>query len=352
MKFNLDHSPVTDNSRALLGFGLGLCIMVAVVHIFTVNNFDFENMQRGVHYLLSGVNPWAEDTRLEHFYNPPFAVLFLWPMLFTSPKIYLVMGGAFLFAFIFYHKAWIALAWFATNTFLWLVAAGGIDMFVIGAGLLILMVGGKYFNKWYGLLLRVTAYGLLLVKPQGSIFIVILFILLRRDWKGFLISLILYGAFFLPLYPDWFYVLLHNPPLAQTEITHTIWAKFGPGVAIAIAILVILARRWKYWQLGGALAGIVSPYGMPGLPIFLILTGVKKFVAIPIVVIYSGLLALLTWINLPTGIEFSEYRYTLIAIYHLGMLTLTLALACISDSSDTNDSITVGDQLRRRLLRN
>jgi len=46
---------------------------------------------------------------------------------------------------------------------LWLVAAGGIDMFVIGGGLLLLLAGDKAHGKWQGLLLRTLAYGLLMV---------------------------------------------------------------------------------------------------------------------------------------------------------------------------------------------
>ena len=230
--------------------------MLVAVRIFVVNSFDFENMQRGIRLILSGVNPWIPETRIAHFYNPPFAVLFLWPMLFATPQLYLVIGGALLFAFVFYHEAWVALAWFATNTVLWLMAAGGIDMFVIGAGLLLLLAGDTSYEKWQGLVWRVLAYGLLMVKPQGSIFIVAFYILTRRDWKGLLISAIVYGMLFLPLYPDWLYVLLHDPPLAQTEATHTLWAKFGPLVASVIALAALLARRWKYWQLGGALAEI------------------------------------------------------------------------------------------------
>ncbi len=107
-----------------MGFILGLLIMSVAVQVFLVNSFDFENMQRGTHLILQGVNPWAEDTRIQDFYNPPFSVLFLWPMLFTSSQFYHVIGGALLFAFVFYHKAWVGLAWFATNSMLWLLAAG------------------------------------------------------------------------------------------------------------------------------------------------------------------------------------------------------------------------------------
>ena len=148
MQSRINTIPISDRTRTLLGFTTGLLIMAAIVQVFQVNNFDFNNMQRGVQLIFSGVNPWAAETRIPHYYNPPFAVLFLWPMLFASPKIYLVLGGALLFAFVFYRKAWVAFAWFATNTFLWLVSAGGIDMFVIGAGLLLLIAADNSRKKW------------------------------------------------------------------------------------------------------------------------------------------------------------------------------------------------------------
>jgi hypothetical protein len=341
--------PITNRTRALLGFCLGFIILLMTVRIFKVNSFDFENMQRGIHLILSGINPWKPGTSIAHFYNPPFAVLFLWPILFSTPQLCLVIGGALLFAFVFYQKAWVALAWFATNTVLWLVAAGGIDMFVIGSGLLLLLAGDNSYEKRQGLVWRVLAYGLLMVKPQGSVFIVTLYIITRRDWKGLLISSIVYGVLFLPFYPDWLYVLLHNPPLAQTEATHTLWAKFGPLPSIVIALAVLLTRRWQYWQLGGALAGILMPYGMPGLPIFLTLTAVQPLKTIPMIVIYSGCLAVLTWVNPPPGVEFYEYLSPFMAIYHLSMLGLALVLACLSRGGDDSNMIAIGDWVKSNI---
>ena len=348
MKTKINAIPVTDTNRALLGFGIGCVVMLAIVHVFIVNSFDFENMQRGVRLVLSGVNPWAVETRIPHFYNPPFAVLFLWPMLFATPKVYLVMGGALLCAFVFYQRAWAALAWFATNTFLWLVASGGIDMFVIGAGLFLLIAGDRSENQWNSTFWRVLGYGILMVKPQGGLFIVALYILMRRDWKGLLISVFVYLILFLPLYPDWLRVLLTDPPGAQTVASHTLLAKFGPAAAGTVVLLVMTARKWKYWQLGGALAGILMPYGMPGLPIFLTLTAVRPLKAVPIVILYSGLLAFLTWINLPAKLSDSDYQSLLMAIYHLSMLGLALTLACVDPGQDAGETISVGDWIKSK----
>ena len=145
MPSRLTQIPVTDASRALLGFALGCLILYATVSIFVVNSYDFANMQNGLRLILSGVNTWAAATRITDFYNPPFSVLFLWPMAFLTARTYLVVGGALLFAFVFYHRAWVALAWFATNTLLWMLAAGGIDMFVVGGGLLLMVSGDRNF---------------------------------------------------------------------------------------------------------------------------------------------------------------------------------------------------------------
>jgi hypothetical protein len=321
---------LSDNHRAIIGFIFGLIVIGFAVRIFHVNDFDFSNMQRGVRLILTGVNPWAPQTRIPDYYNPPFAVIFQWPMLFTTSQIYLAVGGALLFAFAFFKKAWVALAWFGTNTFLWMIAAGGIDMFLVGAGLLLLFAGDRYYSKWYGLVLRVLAYGLLMTKPQGTIFIVVLYFLLRWDWKGLLVSILVYGLPFIHLYPDWIRVLVTDPPVYQIDTPHTVWRQFGPILAGLIAVAVSLSRRWKFWQLGGALAGIFTPYGMPGLPIFLTLSAVPKRAAIPIVMIYSACLASLTWVNPPPGVDYYAFTNPRMTIYHLSMLGLALALACLS----------------------
>jgi hypothetical protein len=324
--------------------------MVAVVQVFRVNSFDFENMRRGVAAIFGGVNPWAPETRILHYYNPPYAVLFLWPMLFTTPQFMLVIGAALLFALVFYEKSWAALAWFATNTMLWLIAAGGVDMYLIGAGVLCLLAGDRRYESRWGLVLRVIAYGFLLVKPQGGFFIVALFVLLRRDWKGVLGALLVYVLPFMMLYPDWAGVLLSDPPLAQTEAAHTILKKFGFQIAIAVAILVIFARNWRYWHLGGALAGILMPYGMPGLPIFLTLCAVRRASTIPAFVLFSALLASLTWVTpSASGRAFYDILNPLMSIYHLSMLGLALILACYLgwDESGRKDAIFTNTWLRK-----
>jgi hypothetical protein len=345
---------LTDTNRAMLGFIFGLIIVGFAAHIFHVNDFDFGNMQHGVRLILAGVNPWALETRIPDYYNPPFAVLFQWPMLFTTPRIYLAVGGALLFAFAFYTKEWVALAWFGTNTFLWMVAAGGIDMFLIGAGLLLLFAGDRYYSRWQGLVLRLLAYGILLTKPQGTIFIVGLYFLLRWDWKGLLASALVYGLPFIHLYPDWIRVLTTDPPAYQILTPHTLWGQFGPLLAGVVAVAVSLSRRWKYWQLGGALAGIFTPYGMPGLPIFLTLTAVPKRAAIPIVMIYSGCLAGLTWVKPPPGVDYYSFINPRMAIYQLSMLGLALALACMSRPQNTAkdaETIAVWETIQRLWLK-
>ncbi len=349
MRSRLNSINLSNRTRSVFGFCLGILIMLAVVQVFLVNSFDFENMQRGIQYLISGNNPWAEEINLAHFYNPPFSVLFLWPILFTSAKFYIVIGGALLIAFIFYHRAWVALSWFATNTFLWVVAAGGIDMFVIGSGLLLLLSSDNVKNNWLKIVLRVCAYGFLLVKPQGGLFIVLLFVLLRKDWVGPSFSILIYGLPFLSLYPDWIRTILSNPPLAQTVASHTIAAKFGLVTGVLIAVLMLAARRWRYWQLGGVLAASLMPYGMPGIPLFLALTAVKSLRAIPTIIVYSSLLASITWINLPPGLDNSDYGSLLMAIYHLGMIGLGFVLAIFSKHCLSEDSIDIPELLKLKI---
>jgi hypothetical protein len=342
---------VPTKTRAIFGFGIGLAIMISMVQLFTVGDYDYINMQRGIRLLLTGVNPWAPGTRIPDFYNPPFSIIFLWPMLLTTPKMYLVVGGASLFAFVFYHRAWVALAWFATNTMLWMLNAAGIDMFVVGVGLLFLLAGDNDFNSRKGLFWRVLAYGLFMVKPQGTIFIVGLYILSRRDWKGLLVSIIIYGVLFLPLYPDWLSVLFRDPPRYQIETPHSVWGQYGPWVASMIALAVTLSRRWKYFQLGGALAGVMTPYGMPGVPLFLTLTSVKSLKAIPIYITWSGCIALLTWVQPPPGVDYWDFINPRMAIYQMSMLGMALILACytsIPDESDTSYTLDVWGWLKKQ----
>ncbi len=321
---------VTDPIRAILGFIFGFVIMLVVTNIFIVNRFDFNNIYKGTLSLISGGNPWSQASRLPDFYNPPFSILFLWPLLFLTPKLIIAIGGAFLFAIVFYRKAWLASSWFLTNTFLFVISSGNIDMFVIGIGLSLLFIGdsNKLSSNFSGIVFRVIAYGFLLIKPQGGLFIVIIYILMRRDWKGLFISLIIYGLFFITLYPDWINVILHDSPRSQNIAAHSILKKFGIISAIIVAISVTLSRKWKYWQLGGVLAGILSPYGMPGIPIFLALSAVNDWKAFPIVIFYSAGLTILTWLNPPAGVDFYAYISPFMSIYHLGMLSLAIILAC------------------------
>jgi len=338
---NLDRRQVTDTQRALLGFALGFLLMFAATRVFLVNSYDFHNMQNGLRQLLSGIDPWAPATRAPDFYNPPHALLFLWPMLYLSPQAFLTLGSACLFALVFYMRAWVALAWFATNTALFLIAAGGIDMFVIGAGLLILLAGDLAYSTKRGLALRVVAYGILMIKPQGGLFIVLLYLVTRLDWKGALLSGILYGLLFVPLLPSWGAAVLFDPPLAQTEATHTIWARYGLPVALVVALGTIAARKWHYWELAGALGGILTPYGMPGIPIFLTLTAVSSLKAIPIIVIWSALLTAVTWVTPPAGIDYYDYLQPFMAIFHLGMLGMALVLACMAPDAQGDKLIQV-----------
>lgn len=342
--------PVNDTQRALLGFALGLVLMFAATRVFLVNSYDFENMQRGMRLLISGVNPWGPATRIPDFYNPPHSILFLWPMLFLSPKALLVLGTACMFAFVFYHRAWVALAWFATNSALWVIAAGGVDMIVIGAGLLLLLAGDNLYPTRRGLALRVLAYGLLLVKPQGGLFIVALYLLTRIDWKGAVASMLMYGLLFSPLLPSWFTAVLYDPPLAQTEAAHTLWAGFGLPLALVVAIGVLIARRWRYWELGGALAGILTPYGMPGIPTFLALTAVSSLKAVPIVVLWSAFLAMVTWVTPPMGVDYYDYLQPFMAVFHLSMFGLALVLACLTPDAQGRRLIAVNSWLRQAIL--
>jgi len=351
---NTRSSQLTPAGRALLGFLFGLAVMLVVIRVARSNSYDFEIMRRGTRDLVAFTNPWAPQVEPFGFYNPPFSVLFLWPILFLTPSGLQVIGGACLFALIFYQKTCVALAWFLTNSFLWIISMGGIDMYVMGAGLLLLFMGDARSPAKPGLILRVLAYGFLMVKPQGGIFILGLYFLLRRDWKGLFISAIVYGLFFIPLYPDWLrYVVLGRLTESGT-VVHSVWANFGPLVAVIIAVLVVVARPWKYWQLGGTLAAILSPYGMPGIPVFLTLTAVPSLAAIPVVIIFSGGLAALTWVSeAPPGIDYAEYIRPFLLIYHLSMLGLVLALACLSkqDYKDGAGVIAVGGFLKTGLMR-
>jgi hypothetical protein len=80
---------------------------------------------------------------------------------------------------------------------------------------------------------------------------------------------------------------------------------------------------------------------MPGVPIFLTLTAVDKLIAIPMVILYSASLAMLTWVKPPPGIDYFSYMSPLMAIYHLSMLGIALLLACYSSSPEEKDRDTI-----------
>ena len=330
---------VSGEIRLLSGFLFGLMIMIVVTRVFSVTSWDHAIIRRGIRALLTGVNPFAPETLAVEFYYPPFSILFLWPILLLSSKGMLILGGAMLSAWVFYHRSWAATAWFGTHTFLWIVSAGSVDMYIMGLGLILLVLSDKSSRVPVRVLLRVVAYGVLVAKPQGGAFVVIIYVLLRRDWLGVALCLVVYGLLFAPLYPDWIAVVRAEPPVSQIAAPHSLGARFSPLLTIPVAIWVTFSRRWTYWQLGGALAGILSPYGMPGIPIFLVLTAVDRPSAVPAVLVYSGCLAVLTWV---------APQSPLMGIYHLGMLGLALILACLLPGTAPDDP---GSVDARKLVR-
>lgn len=344
--------PPTASQRALFGFLLGLVIMAALVRFTVINRHDFEAIQRGVRLMVNFDNPWLPLSDWYEFFNPPHSVLFLWPMLFVTPAVLQVLGGALLFAVVFYQRSWVALAWFLTNSVLWVIGTGNIDMFVMGTGALLLFAGDRCYGTKRGLLLRLLAYGFLLVKPQGGAFIVGLYWLLRRDWAGALLSILVYFVCFLPLYPSWWAAHVAGPIITSGVVSHSIWAGFGPAAAVIIAGLVAVSRRWKYWQLGGALAAILAPYGMPAVPFFFMLTAVPTLAAIPVVIIFSAGLVALTWfVAPPPGVTDVHMFYkSYLDIYNLVIIGFGLALACLSRPGDvTTEDIALNEFLAHRL---
>lgn len=335
--------------RAVFGFVLGLVLMSAVLQVFQPNRFDFDNIRTGTLAIWSGVNPWNAETRITHFYNPPFAALFLWPTFFTSPRILITLGAALLVAYIFYYKTWLGLAWFATNSALGTIVAGNVDMFVMGSGLLLLLAGDHDSHRWRGMVWRILAYGFLLVKPQGGLFIVILYVLLRRDWIGIGIAGLLYSALSLPYLPDWIHVLLTDPPPGGFDVPQSLWGAFGPFFALVIMPVIVLARRWKYWQLGAALAAILPPYAMGGVPIILLLTTINSWKAAIAILIYSGCMALLTWIEPPFPVpDYYDFIDPLLTIYNFSLIGLTFILSLLLPDPRPPDDETI--DLRPRAI--
>ena len=104
-----------------------------------------------------------------------------------------------------------------------------------------------------------------------------------------------------------------------------------------------MTRKWKP---GGALAEILTPYGIPGLLVFLTLTAVEPFTAIFVEVVWSGCLAAHTWVNPPPGVDYYAFISPRMAIYHLSMLGLALILACLSPVPEGSHTIAIGDWLR------
>lgn len=345
-------SPPTDSQRALFGFLLGLAIMSVLVRFTTINSYDFGVIQRGIRMLVAFDNPWEPLSDWTEYYNPPHSVLFLWPLLFVTPSVLQVLGGALLLAIIFYKKVWVALAWFLTNSVLWVIGTGNVDMVMMGGGVLLLFAGDKLYRTKRGLGLRTLGYGFLMIKPQGGAFIAGLYFLLRRDWKGLALSVFIYGICFFPLNSSWLAAMAQSPVITTGTVSHSIWAGFGPAAAIVVAGLVAVSRRWKYWQLGGALAAILAPYGMPAVPFFFMLTAVPSLAAVPVVIIFSAGLVALTWfVAPPPGVTDAHMFYkTYLDIYNLGIIGFGLALACLArPGARSDEDITVNEFVGRQL---
>ncbi len=317
--------------RVLLGIVFGFAFMATATKIFIVNEYDYRNIVRGVTALLQGINPWKAETRIYNFYNPPFSIFFLWPMLWLHPRYLLILGGTLLAGYAFYRGAWVALGWFVSAEMLWLIAAGNIDTYIMGAGLWSLAIGDNLKNQKIRILLYSIGYGFLLIKPQGGIFIVLFHVWLRRNWLAVLLSIFLYVVPFAHLYPDWIKILIIDPPPGQRSEPHTFAGQFGLPFAIILSLIILCSRDWDYWSLGGALAALLPPYGMPAVPIFLILTAANTMKALLMFIFFASGLALLTWNTPPPEIkDYYAYVGKFLRIHHLGLQAYALTLAILA----------------------
>jgi hypothetical protein len=103
-------------------------------------------------------------------------------------------------------------------------------------------------------------------------------------------------------------------------------------------VLALLARRWRYWQLGAVLAQTVLPYGMPAVPLLIIFTAIPKLVAIPVIVLFSAAIAAMTWLNPPPSFTNTyDFILPMLSIYHITMLVFGLALACLFSPEDADE---------------
>ncbi len=341
---------ISDFQRAVFGFLLGIILITFTLFFFQQNSFDFENMSRGVESILTGVNPWAQDTRMVDFYNPPFAVIFLWPMLLIPQKVLFIFSGGLIFGLIFYSRTWMGLVWFCTNSYLYTLAAGGIDMYVMGSGIILLMIGDKHKDKFWSLFIRLLAYGFLLVKPQGGVFIVAVYAIWRLDWKGILLGCAVYYLPFMNLFPSWLHVILNDPPTSQMVAAQSIACRYGLGLSVILALYVIFSRKWTFWQLGGALAAILPPYGMPGVPLLIIMTAIRPSKKFVFLVLFSGALAYITWVTPLPHVDFYYFVNHMMAVYHLVMIMVALYFACQKTNLPNEDGeINLNEWLRRNV---
>lgn len=156
---------------------LVLALVVAFTGIFQANSFDSDTIRSGTLTTLRGGNPYRDpDGSLSAYFNPPHSV-FVYPLMLGSGTVSLLtLVLSVALAVYVFQNPWLAL-YVATPAFI----VHGIGANNLGLQVGVLGVVALWWARdrrdWLGAFLTAWGYGLLLVKPQMGLCIVVLHVL-------------------------------------------------------------------------------------------------------------------------------------------------------------------------------
>lgn len=181
----------------------GLIGMVALLFILAPQ-FDYNDWERNTDGLSKGANLYAEN---ENAVYPPWGLILLWPYYFLTSagaRVASTLTVGWLAA----RQKW-SVAQFLTIVlspfYLWTMTLTNIDILALLLPIILWeAAGGKHWQT----LGRSAALALLLIKPQGALFVIAFWLWRhRREWRGLVIP---FGVMALLVVPI---SLIGSPPL-------------------------------------------------------------------------------------------------------------------------------------------
>lgn len=173
-------------TKAVLSLALvALCVaafLIAFTDIFQANTFDSDTLRAGAIATLHGDNPYRDADGLSAYFNPPHSV-YAYPLMLGPRAIYLLSLVLIVALAVYvFDNPWLAL-YVATPAFIVHgIGANNLGLQVGVLGVVALWLAQER-EGWLGAALTAWGYGLLLIKPQVGLGMVVLH-LLWLLWQG------------------------------------------------------------------------------------------------------------------------------------------------------------------------